>query len=46
MEKGRENCRKYVEERKLVRVAQDAGVTSDEILEGYPPAENIASGSG
>jgi hypothetical protein len=34
MEKGRENCRKYVDERKLLRVAKEAGLTADEVLEG------------
>src|SRR4051794_37197268 len=34
IEKGRENCRIYVEERKLVRVAKEAGLTTDEVMEG------------
>ena len=34
IEKGRENCRKYVEERKLLRVAREAGLTAVEVLEG------------
>jgi hypothetical protein len=34
IEKGRENCRKYVEERKLLRVAKEAGLTADEVLDG------------
>jgi hypothetical protein len=34
IEKGRENCRKYVEERKLLRVAKEAGLTANEVLEG------------
>jgi hypothetical protein len=34
VEKGRENCRKYVEERKLLRVAKEAGLTTDEVLRG------------
>lgn len=34
VEKGRENCRVYVEERKLVRVAKEAGLTRDEIIQG------------
>ncbi|OMP86918.1 Autophagy-related protein 22-2 [Diplodia seriata] len=34
LDKGRENCRKYVEERKLVRVARESGRTVEEIVEG------------
>lgn len=39
IEKGRENCRKYVEERKLVRVAKEAGLTADEVVEGIATGE-------
>lgn len=39
VEKGRENCRVYVEERKLLRVAQDIGMTTDEIIEGVATSE-------
>jgi len=34
IEKGRDNCRVYVEERKLVRVAKEAGLTTEEVVEG------------
>jgi len=34
VEKGRENCRIYVEERKLIRVAKEAGLTTDEVVQG------------
>ncbi len=34
VEKGRDNCRKYVEERKLVRVAKESGLTADEVIQG------------
>ena len=34
VEKGRENCRRYVEERKLIRVAKEAGLTTDQVVEG------------
>jgi hypothetical protein len=34
IEKGRENCRKYVEERKLLRVAKEAGLTAEQVIEG------------
>jgi hypothetical protein len=34
IEKGRENCRQYVEDRKLIRVAKEAGLTADEVVEG------------
>jgi hypothetical protein len=34
IEKGRENCRVYVEQRKLVRVAKEAGLTTDEVVDG------------
>jgi hypothetical protein len=34
IEKGRENCRIYVEERKLIRVAKEAGLTTEEVVEG------------
>jgi hypothetical protein len=34
IEKGRENCRIYVEERKLIRVAKEAGLTTEEVVQG------------
>ncbi len=34
VEKGRDNCRKYVEERKLIRVAKESGLTTDEVIQG------------
>lgn len=39
IEKGRENCRKYVEERKLVRVAKEAGLTTDQVVGGVVNGE-------
>ena len=39
VEKGRENCRKYVEERKLIRVAKEAGLTTAQIVEGIATGE-------
>lgn len=41
VEAGRENCRKYVEERKLVRVAKTAGLSVGEVMEGV--AEGVLS---
>lgn len=41
IEKGRENCRIYVEERKLVLVAKEAGLTTDEIIEGVANGELV-----
>lgn len=32
IEKGRENCRIYVEQRKLVRVAKESGLTTDQVI--------------
>jgi hypothetical protein len=34
IEAGRENCRKYVEERKLIRVAKEAGLSVNEVMHG------------
>ncbi|TVY86682.1 Adenosine deaminase, partial [Lachnellula willkommii] len=51
IEKGRENCRKYVEERKLMRVARESGLTTDEVIDGVitgelvPEATSSDSGS-
>ena len=39
VEKGRENCRKYVEERKLIRVAKESGLTTDQVVEGVATGE-------
>ncbi|KAI9743395.1 MAG: hypothetical protein M1818_003242 [Claussenomyces sp. TS43310] len=39
VEKGRENCRVYVEQRKLLRVARETGMTTDEIIEGVATGE-------
>jgi len=39
VEKGRENCRIYVEERKLIRVAKEAGLTTKEVVEGIATGE-------
>lgn len=50
IEKGRENCRKYVEERKLMRVARESGLTTDEVIDGVTTGELVpeatSSGSG
>ncbi|RDW59791.1 autophagy-related protein [Coleophoma cylindrospora] len=34
IDKGRENCRIYVEERKLLRVARESGLTTDQVIDG------------
>lgn len=39
IEKGRENCRIYVEERKLVRVAKEAGLTTEQVVQGVVAGE-------
>jgi hypothetical protein len=39
VEKGRENCREYVEQRKLIRVAKEAGLTTDEVVDGVATGE-------
>ncbi|PSS10509.1 hypothetical protein M430DRAFT_108317 [Amorphotheca resinae ATCC 22711] len=44
IEKGRENCRVYVEERKLIRVAKESGLTADEVIEGVATG-NLSSGN-
>lgn len=46
VEKGRENCRIYVEQRKLVRVAKEAGLTTDEVVEGVAIGKLGAESSG
>jgi hypothetical protein len=45
IEKGRENCREYVQERKLVRVAKEAGMTTDEVVGGLATGELGAESS-
>ena len=44
MEKGREKCRTYVEERKFVRAAKEAGMSKGEVLEGAARGELIGVG--
>lgn len=48
VDKGRENCRKYVEERKLLRVAKETRMTTNEVVEGISTGklgvDNSASG--
>ena len=39
VEKGRENCRVYVEERKLARMARETGMSPDDIVEGVATGE-------
>jgi len=46
IEKGRENCRIYVEQRKLLRVAKEAGLTTDEVIEGVATGALGAESSG
>jgi len=45
IDKGRENCRIYVEERKLVRVAKEAGLTTEEVIEGVANGDLVAESS-
>lgn len=45
IEKGRENCRIYVEERKLMRVAKESGLTTDEVIHGVATGDLIAGSS-
>ena len=45
IEKGRENCRVYVEERKLIRVAKESGMTKEDVIEGVARGELGAEGS-
>lgn len=47
VEKGRENARKYSEERKLLRVAKKTGLTADQVVQGVATGElGVADGSG
>lgn len=56
IEKGRENCRQYVEDRKLIRVVKEAGLMAEGVVEGVAAgklhgntsgdAEDIGSGGG
>lgn len=39
VEKGRENCRVYVEQRKLMRVAKESGMTAEQVVEGVATGE-------
>lgn len=39
IEKGRENCRTYVEDRKLMRVAKESGLTPSEVVQGITTGE-------
>lgn len=34
IEKGRDNCRVYVEQRKLIRVARETGLRSEDVVRG------------
>jgi len=51
VEKGRDNCRKYVEDRKLIRVAKESGLTPDQVVEGVATGQlgrdedGVSSGS-
>lgn len=40
-----ENCRVYVEERKLVRVAKESGLTTEEVVQGVATGELRGEGS-
>jgi len=47
VEKGRENARKYSEDRKLLRVAKESGLTADQVIQGVATGElGVSSGSG
>jgi len=47
VEKGRENARKYAEDRKLLRIAKETGLTTEQVLDGVATGElGVASGSG
>lgn len=45
VEEGRENCRKYVEERQLIRVAKESGLTTDQVVEGVATGELVVERS-
>lgn len=46
VEKGRENARKYAEDRKLLRVAKETGLTTDQLIDGVATGElGISSGN-
>jgi hypothetical protein len=45
IEKGRENCRTYVEERKLIRVAKEVGLTTEQVIEGVAAGELVGDES-
>jgi hypothetical protein len=44
VEKGRENCRAYVEERMIVRVAREVGVAREDVVEGVLISDAAAEG--
>ncbi|OJD36813.1 mfs general substrate transporter [Diplodia corticola] len=44
LERGRESCRRYVEERKLLRVARESGRTVEDIVEGAANAAAADAG--
>ncbi|KAF4635583.1 hypothetical protein G7Y89_g2510 [Cudoniella acicularis] len=46
IEKGRDNCRKYVEDRKLVQVAKESGLTIGEVIDGVATGELVAEANG
>jgi hypothetical protein len=47
VEKGRENAGKYAEERKLLRVAKETGLTTDQVIDGVATGVlGVAGGSG
>lgn len=46
IEKGRENCRKYVEDRKLLRVAKESGLTTNQVVEGVATGDLMPESRG
>jgi hypothetical protein len=47
VEKGRENARKYAEDRKLLRVAKETGLTTDQVIGGVATGKlGVTSRSG
>jgi hypothetical protein len=51
VDKGRENARKYAEDWKLLRVAKETGLTTDQVIDGVATGElgvprTSGSGSG
>lgn len=43
IEKGREDCRKFTEQRKVDRVAIEAGLNPDDIVKGAIPVNSAPS---